>query len=64
MISIFYHKLGWYRPYINGWRCKPIYYSRFDSKEVLPPYQVKGWKEYIYTKISWVKDSQLRLNSI
>jgi hypothetical protein len=39
-------------------------FSESDNKEVVPPQQVSDWQEYIYAKIYWIDDYQLRYVSL
>ena len=36
-------------------------FSEESNKEVTPPKEVTEWGEYIYAKIYWIDDYQLRL---
>ena len=38
-------------------------FSEEKNKEVVPPKEVTEWGEYIYAKIYWIDDYQLRLVS-
>ena len=38
-------------------------FSEEKNKEVIPPKEVIEWREYIYAKIYWIDDYQLRLVS-